>query len=287
MPLRLLAIEGNTIESRARHQAAGGTVASENFAELLRELSPGVVVDVAYPADPGANLPDGAGLESYDGAVITGSALHIYNGGPEIARQIELVRSVFQSGTPIFGSCWGLQLLTVAAGGSVRSNPKGRELGFARSIFLTEAGRAHPMYSGKASPFEAVAIHLDEVETLAPDTTVLALNVISGVQAAEIRVGSTVAWGVQYHPEYPLSELAAIIRRTGIKLVDEGFFIDENDLLHYASDMMKLHHAPDNKALAWRHGIDGAVLDKKMRVKEIGNWLTHQVLPVRAQRGRG
>jgi GMP synthase (glutamine-hydrolysing) len=287
MSVRLLVIEGNTIEGRARHQAAGGIVASENFAELLRKLAPGAVIDIAYPTDPGANLPDRAGLESYDGVVVTGSALHIYKNGPEVARQIELARSVLDSGTPVFGSCWGLQLLTVAAGGSVRSNPRGRELGFARSILLTEAGRKHPMFAGKAIPFEAVAIHLDEVEALAPGTTVLALNVVSGVQAVEILHGQTVVWGVQYHPEYALSELAAIVRRTGIKLVDEGFFTDEEDLLRYAGEMMVLDREPDNKALAWRHGIDGTVLDEGMRVKEIGNWIAHQVLPTRAKRGRG
>ena len=91
------------------------------------------------------------------------------------------------------------------------------------------------MYAGKGDSFDAVAVHLDEVETLAPDTTVLALNAMAGVQAAEIRRNGTVAWGVQYHPEYSLQELAAIVRRTGIRLVEEGFFAAEGDLLHYAA----------------------------------------------------
>src|SRR5207302_2785311 len=124
-PPRLLVIEGNTAAGRARHQAAGGTVASEGYAALLRELLPGAIIDIAYPADSGANLPDRMGLEGYDGVAITGSSLNIYNGGPEIDRQIELTRSVFAAGTPVFGSCWGLQVLTTAAGGSVRKNPKG------------------------------------------------------------------------------------------------------------------------------------------------------------------
>ena len=114
------------------------------YANLLRELCPTAVVDICYPADPGANLPDAGGLESYDGVVITGSALHIYEGGPEIEPQIELTRAVFGSHTPVFGSCWGLQMITVAAGGSVRRNPKGREIGFGRRIRLTNDGRGHP-----------------------------------------------------------------------------------------------------------------------------------------------
>jgi len=284
---RLLVIEGNTAAGRARHHASGGMVASEGYATMLRELLPGVVIDIAYPADSGANLPDHMGLEGYDGVAITGSALHIYEGGPEIQRQIELVRTLLGTGTPVFGSCWGLQLLVAAAGGSVRRNPKGRELGFGRAIRLTAAGREHPMYAGKADSFDAVTVHLDEVETLAPGTTVLALNAMAGVQAAEIRRDGTVAWGVQYHPEYSLKELAAIVRRTGMRLVEEGFFADEAGLHDYASEMMTLDREPTNRPLAWRHGIDGAVLDSRLRVKEVANWIERMVKPTRASRGRG
>ena len=69
---------------------------SDGYADLLRELLPGAVVDICYPADPGANLPIG-GLEGYDGVAITGSALNVYDGGPEIEPQIELAREVLKS----------------------------------------------------------------------------------------------------------------------------------------------------------------------------------------------
>jgi GMP synthase (glutamine-hydrolysing) len=284
---RFLVIEGNSAAGRARHHAAGGAVASEGYADLLRELQRGAIVDVAYPADSGASLPDQMGLEGYDGVAITGSALHVYDGGPEVQRQIDLVRSLLGTATPVFGSCWGLQLLTAAAGGSVRRNPKGREIGFGRAIRLTAAGREHPMYAGKADSFDAVSVHLDEVETLPPDTTVLALNAMAGVQAAEIRRDKCVAWGVQYHPEYSLKELAAIVRRAGIRLVEEGFFAAEHELSDYVKELMALDREPTNKPLAWRHGIDGAVLDRTLRLKEVANWVERMVLPTRAKRGRG
>ena len=97
----------------------------------------------------------------------------------------------------------------------MRKNPKGREIGFGRRIRLTEPGRKHPMYVGKPEVFNAPTVHLDEVETIAPGTTMLATNEVSDVQSAEIRVNGAVAWGVQYHPEYPLREIAAIVRRIG------------------------------------------------------------------------
>src|SRR3954454_19318766 len=128
---RLLVCEGNTAELRAKQIEAGGVAMSDGYAEVLRGLLPSAVIDICYPADAGANLPIG-GLEGYDGVAITGSALNVYDGGPAIEPQIELAREVLKSRTPLFGSCWGLQVVTVAAGGTVRTNPKGRELGIAR-----------------------------------------------------------------------------------------------------------------------------------------------------------
>ena len=284
---RLLVVEGNTAEGRAAHAAAGGTIMSEGYAALLGDLMPEATVDICYPADPGASLPDGGGLDSYDGIAITGSALNVYDRGPAIDRQIDLVRAALASGTPLFGSCWGLQVLTVAAGGVVRKNPKGREIGFARRIRPTAAGRGHPMLAGKGEVFDAMTVHLDEVGTLAPGTTVLATNDVSAVQAAEIRTAATVAWGVQYHPEFDCVEMAAIVRRYGPRLVREGFFTDDAARLAFAADLEAIGRDPGHTALAWRYGLDAAVLDVRRRTLEIANWIERLVKPNRSGRGRG
>lgn len=283
----LLVVEGNSPQTLAEHVAVGGTEAHKGYSDLLRELLPGAAVDTAHPGDTAAILPEGESLEGYDGIAITGSSLHIYNGGPEVTRQIELVRAALKTGTPIFGSCWGLQVLTAAAGGSVRKNPKGRELGFGRGIRLTEAGRKHPMYVGKMDVFNAPTVHLDEVESVAPGTTVLATNAWSEVQAVELRTNGSVAWGVQYHPEYPLREISAIVRRIGPRLIQEDFFKDVADIETFAQDLEVLDRDPECKRLAWRHGISKNVLDKKLRVSEVANWIEFQVLPTRVKRGRG
>lgn len=284
---RLLVIEGNSPRTIAEHVAVGGTVASQGYAKLLRELMPGATVEACFPADPAAALPSGAALEGYDGIAITGSGLHVYEAAPEVTRQIELVRAVLGSGTPLFGSCWGLQVITVAAGGSVRRNPKGREIGFGRAIRLTEHGRKHPMYAGKANVFNAPTVHLDEVETVPPGTTVLAANAMSAVQSIELKTTDSAAWAVQYHPEYPLRELAAIVRRVGKGLIAEGFFADERDVTGFAEDLDVLDRDPGCKRLSWRYGVSSNVLDKALRTGELANWLEFQVLPMRAKRGRG
>jgi GMP synthase (glutamine-hydrolysing) len=177
-------------------------------------------------------------------------------------------------------------VITVAAGGTVRANPKGREIGIGRRIALTQAGREHPMYRGKGPVFDAVTVHLDEVEILAPGTTVLAANAQSDVQAAEIVVDGAVAWGTQYHPEFSLGDMAAVVRRYGSRLMKEGFFADAAARDNYVADLETLDRDPDNKPLAWRYGMDDTVLDRRVRATEIANWIAHQVLPGRAKRGR-
>jgi GMP synthase (glutamine-hydrolysing) len=284
---RLLVIEGNSPQSLAEHTAVGGTPAHQGYSNLLRELLPGAIVDTAHPGDPAATLPDGQSLEGYDGIAITGSSLHIYDGGTSVNRQIDLVRSALATGTPLFGSCWGLQVITAAAGGVVRKNPNGREIGFGRGIRLTEAGRKHPMYVGKFDVFNAPTVHLDEVETLPPGATVLASNGVSTVQSIELRTNGSVAWAVQYHPEYPLREIAAIVRRIGARLIEEGFFKDTADIKTFSEDLDALDKDPTCKRLSWRHGISKNVLDKKLRVSEVANWIELQVLPMRVKRGRG
>ncbi|MGE4167091.1 MAG: gamma-glutamyl-gamma-aminobutyrate hydrolase family protein, partial [Xanthobacteraceae bacterium] len=139
----------------------------------------------------------------------------------------------------------------------------------------------------KPDIFNAPTVHLDEVETLAPGMQVLATNAVSDVQSAEIRRNGTIAWGVQYHPEYPLRELAAIARRIGTRLIDEGFFLNAADIKDYSDDLETLDRDPDCKRLSWRFGIHQNVLNKKLRVSEVANWIEYQVLPTRAKRGRG
>jgi len=64
-------------------------------------------MDICHPSDLAAVLPEGESLSGYDGIAITGSALHVYNGGSEVMRQVDLVRAALATGAPVFGSCWG------------------------------------------------------------------------------------------------------------------------------------------------------------------------------------
>jgi len=285
-PLRLLFVDGNTREQRENHAAGYGAQPAEAYAKEVEAIVPAAISDICLPADEGANLPDGAGLQSYDGIFLTGSALHIYQIEPAVTRQIELMRAIYASGTPCFGSCWGIQMGAVAAGGTVTANPKGREVGFARRITVNEAGRAHPLLAGRPAAFDAPAIHLDTVVQPPHGTTILASNAYSQVQAAEIRHEGGVFWGVQYHPEFPLRQVASILGRMVPVLIGEGFRADEAAADIWLAELRALDADKSRQDLAWAHGLDAEVLDDTRRVTELRNFLDHRVRPLASVRGR-
>jgi len=286
MGLRFLVVEGNTRDARQVHRESYGLTPSESYSEVIQAIEREAVCDIALPADEGANLPDAAGLESYDGIVLTGSHLNLYDRTPDILRQIDLMRAVYTSRTPSFGSCWGLQIAAVAADGDVRPNPLGREVGIARKVVPTDVGRTHPLLEGRRAVYDAPAIHLDAVTTLPGDCTVLAGNAVSPVQAAEIRQDGGVFWGVQYHPEFSLGELAVILNRRTDILVREGFCRTKEDAIAYAQDLAALGKDPSRFDLAWRYGIDDEILDPQRRTREIRNFIEHRVKTGKSARGR-
>lgn len=285
-PLRLLFVDGNTRDQRASYVRDYGASPAEAYAAEVAAIAPDIVSDICLPADEGANLPDGAGLESYDGIFLTGSALHIYEIEPAVTRQIELMQAIYASGTPCFGSCWGIQMGSVAAGGTVTANPNGREVGFARRIAPTEIGRGHPLLAGRPAAFDAPAIHLDTIALPPHGTTILASNSVSQVQAAEIRHNGGTFWGVQYHPEFSLGLVASILGRMVPELIEEGFRKDEASAKDWLEDLRALDADPARQDLAWAHGLDREVLDAERRVTELRNFLDRRVKPHASERGR-
>jgi GMP synthase (glutamine-hydrolysing) len=275
---RILVIDGNVAEVRARQVAALGYDSGVGYSRVLHRIDPSLQIDIVLAADGAAELPEGVGLGDYDGVTMTGSALNIYNGGPPVMRQIDLAKAVFAAGVPFFGSCWGLQVAVSAAGGEVRANPQGREFGFARRILLTDAGREHPLFAGKPVVFEAPTVHRDGIAALPSGASILARNDF-GVQAAAFSFERGTFWGVQYHPEYDYVDIAATAERYGDVLVCEGMFRDRPALSAFAAELRSLQANPSDTTLLWKYALGPAVQTEPLRLLEIRNWLEAQVLP--------
>jgi GMP synthase (glutamine-hydrolysing) len=221
--LRILIADGTPAAMQAERETFGIPSNALLFEAALSSQQPDIRCSSINVAD-GEDLPAGKSLADFDGLMFSGSPLHIYDRVPEVTRQIDFARAAFRADAPIWGSCWGVQLATVALGGTVRRNPRGRELGVARAITGTAAGRSHPLLAGRPTVFDALCSHIDELEQLPPGAEVLAGNELCPIQALTVELPSgSIFFGTQYHPEFTLSVAAGLIELRAADLVAEGF----------------------------------------------------------------
>ena len=277
---RFLIIDGYTRDARQQLQTGGASLAADLYTDMLDHCGPaGTECDVIFPADPGASLPVGTAIRDYDGIAWTGCSSCVFSGEPDVALQIEFARECFRQGVPAFGSCWAAQIAVVAAGGQVALNPKGREMGIARAITLSHEGGEHPLYEGKPGVFDAFTSHDDEVTVLPDGAVRLAGNDFTRVQSVGVKQGGTEFWGLQYHPEYNLHEMARLMFCRLEKLVKLKLFADKAAGLAHIDQLEALYVDPSRADIASALGLNPDVMDESLRTVEVRNWINHLVLP--------
>ena len=143
------------------------------------------------------------------GVVITGSAFSTYEELDWIAGAEDYLRRLAARGVPLYGVCFGHQLLAQAFGGRVERCPGGWELGTCR-VELNELGRQDPLFADLPASLSVQQSHADVVTVLPEGAQVLASNPHWGVQA--FRLGERI-WGTQFHPEFTAATMAAAVER--------------------------------------------------------------------------
>ena len=170
----------------------------------------------------------------------------------------------------IFGSCWGLHVLVTAAGGKIRKNPNGLEAIVARNIILNEQGINHPMYYGKNSTFDSFCWHYDDTEFLPENTTVLASNEKSKIQAISFRNKNSIIWAVQYHPEFDPVWMSGLMSQREKLLLDEGIYNNQEEFDSYKNYFSNIEVFNDQKIPL---NISDNLINQKMHTLELSNWL--------------
>jgi len=132
-----------------------------------------------------------------DGFVITGSSSSVTERAPWMLRAEELVRSIAVAGKPLFGICFGHQMVGQALGGRVAKNPRGREIGTVDVRVVDHAPR-DPIFDGIGATFRANHTHVDSVVELPPGARLLAETDLE--PNAAFSIGEAVKC-VQFHPE--------------------------------------------------------------------------------------
>jgi GMP synthase (glutamine-hydrolysing) len=163
-----------------------------SYADMIRAVGRDVTLPfVEFDIRARATLPEPT---TFAGIVVTGSASSVTDREEWVVEGEAYLRSVVAAKVPVFGICFGHQMLGQALGGLVQRNPRGREIGTVEFSVVAP----DPIFAGASAPFLANATHVDSVTELPQGATVLATT--EREPNAAVRFSQT-AWGVQFHPE--------------------------------------------------------------------------------------
>jgi GMP synthase (glutamine-hydrolysing) len=163
--------------------------------------------------------PAGSGHAGADAIVITGSAANVPNREAWMLRAEAWLRDVVAAGTPVFGICFGHQILAQALGGDVQKNPRGREIG----TIAIEQTVDDPLFDGLPTHFSANVTHIDSVVRLPPGAVGLARSPLEDYHAIRFTPS---CYGVQFHPEIDAEVMRGYIDTRREILAAEGFDVE-------------------------------------------------------------
>ena len=167
----------------------------------------------------GAPLP---AVADCAGVVITGAHAMVTDNLPWSIALEKWIPSLLSAGIPLFGICYGHQLLARAAGGEVGFHPQGKEIGTV-AVTRLDPALEDSLFQALPDSFPAHVTHAQTVLALPPGATHLAANCHEPNHA--FRLGD-MAWGVQFHPEYSTDIMRAYIRAQANELAVAGMNID-------------------------------------------------------------
>ena len=275
--MNILIVDGNEKKPSDNYKQLGMDTQYDVYSKILQKLANNSLnITVIHPAINSDFIPLGLSLDDFEGVAWTGSVLNIYDASSPIIRQIELAKKLLNVNNSIFGSCWCLQVLVTAAGGKIRKNPNGLEAIVSKNINLNEEGIKHTMYYGKHKSFSSFCFHYDDTEILPENTTLLASNENSKIQAISFTNKNSKVWAVQYHPEFDPVWMSGLMSQREKVLLEEGIYRNKEEFdsyKNYFSDIETFNYqkTPLN--------ISDNLINQKMHTLELSNWrnfLKHQ-----------
>lgn len=156
---------------------------------------------------------------AHSAAIITGSWAMVTDLLPWSEATAQWIREAMAQAFPLFGICYGHQLMAHALGGKVDYHPQGREMG-CLDIDLLPGAEAEPLLAGAGPRFKANLTHMQTVLELPPGAQVLARSAHDPHQV--LRYGPH-AVSTQFHPEFSQAIAASCIRLRAQVLQSEGF----------------------------------------------------------------
>ena len=161
---------------------------------------------------------------SVAGAIITGSWSMVTDHEDWSEKTAEWIRQLLFFDIPVFGVCYGHQLMAYALGGLVGDNPEGGERG-AFTVTLTDKAGKNPLFDSFPDRFPAYLFHQQSVLEPPKNCDILGT---SEKDACQILRYGTSAFSVQFHPEFTAEILKAACLETPGENGLENYPIAEN-----------------------------------------------------------
>ncbi|WP_298864928.1 type 1 glutamine amidotransferase [uncultured Sulfitobacter sp.] len=187
--MRLAILMTNTDESAfAQTHPKDG----QKFSELLWRVRPDWKFEVF-------SVKDGIFPKTldFDGLLVTGSPASIHDDAEWIGHLESIVREAAGKKIPMFGACFGHQVIAKALGGDVIDNPNGWVLGRIETQFLPQR-----------TSVTLYAAHKEQVVSLPNSARIVART--PGCEIAGFAIGDHVLT-TQYHPEMTGPFIAALL----------------------------------------------------------------------------
>ena len=170
---------------------------------------------VVINVEAGQTLPS---TEGFAGVIVTGSGAMVTERREWSEATAAWLATAARAGFPVFGICYGHQLLAHALGGEVGNNPAGREMGTVDIELLPAA--ADDTLFGPLPPTFAVQLTHEQSVLRIPEGAI-ALARSAGDPCQAFRWGDN-AWGVQFHPEFSTTHMRGYIQARKVALQREG-----------------------------------------------------------------
>lgn len=152
------------------------------------------------------------------GALVTGSAAMVTERAGWSERTAGWIRNAMDAQLPMFGVCYGHQLMAHALGGRVDYLAGGREIG-TLPIELASSSAGDPLAASLPTVFRAHTTHEQSVLETPPGTLVLAR---SARDPHHLLRYSAHAVSAQFHPEFNADVMRAYIQRKREVMRGEG-----------------------------------------------------------------
>ena len=243
--MKILIINGWTRNGDDQHLQAKCVLQKNIFKNLVKNYLPNSQVDIHDSYDD-----EDKNIDNYDAYLWTGGGGNIYENNSHNYSQLKLCEKIIETDKPIWGSCWGMQVIVTAFGGAIKKCHK-PEFGYSKDIKIISSTLNNSIYKDKSKIFDAPAHHYDIVEQLPAEFEIISENeiCIQSVYSSSKKIFCT-----QYHPELPYDYIANLMKFW--KENYKNFFseIEFNEILKYLEIKEKE--------------------DKGQRLQELSNWLS-------------